>query len=85
MMGNSYIFDYLLLTWSSIVVYWCIMHFLKVKVHFPPLNYHKSLIFILQLQNRITRAIQFLKLGKYGALSGFKGDFYFVKNENIQV
>jgi hypothetical protein len=30
----------------------------KEKVQFTPSNYHKSSIFILQLQNRITEAIQ---------------------------
>ena len=42
------------------------------KIQFKPSNYHKYLIFILQLENWITEAIQLSKLGKFDLLGGFE-------------
>ena len=55
----------------------------KGKVRFKPSNYHKSLIFNLQLRNRITEVIQLFKPGKFRPLGGFEGDFPFCKNKKI--
>ena len=52
----------------------------KGKVRFTLSNYHKSLIFNLQLRNRITEAIQLLKPDKFGPLGGFEGSFSFCEN-----
>jgi len=42
------------------------------KIQFKPSNYHKYFIFILQLENWITEAIQLSKLGKFDLLGGFE-------------
>ena len=52
----------------------------KGKVQFTPSNYHKSPIFNLQLQNRITETIQVLEPDKFSTLGGFEGGFLFFKN-----
>ena len=45
------------------------------------LNYHKSLIFNLQLQNWIMEVIQLSKPSKFDPYGGFKGAFfYFFQN-----
>ena len=49
------------------------------KVQFSPSNYHKSLIFNLQLRNRTTYAIQLSKPGKFGPWGGFEDGFAFSK------
>ena len=50
------------------------------------LEYHKSLIFNLQLRNRIAEAIRLLKPGKFSPLGSFEGGFpFFVRITNIQI
>ena len=60
-------------------------HFSRGKVQFTPLNYHKSLIFNLKLQNRIRQTIQLSKKGKFVPLGVFEGVFHFIKIKNIQI
>jgi hypothetical protein len=55
-------------------------HKILEKIRFTPVNYYKSPIFNLQLQNRITETIQLSKPGKFGPLDGFKDGFSFCEN-----
>ena len=56
------------------------------EVRFTPSNYHKSLIFNLELQNQITKVIiQLLKPENFGPLVGLESDFPFCRIKNIQI
>ena len=61
-------------------MFWIISHSSLEIVRFTLLNYRKSPIFNLQLQNRIIEVIQLLKPGKFSPLGGFEGGFSFSEN-----
>ena len=52
----------------------------KKKIWLTLSNYQKSPIFNLQLQNKVTKAIQLLKPNKFGPLDGFEGGFSFCED-----